>query len=222
VAANINLKIGDSVVVKFGVKDPDLGIDLEGWQGRIIEIEDKDNVVGIEWDNMTLKNMPDWVIEKCEEEGMDWRQMNLGTNEVELTIPRDTRKDIEKTVKKFESKYAWSYLGEQGKRIGAVMNGVDRDDIMAALKAWEKYLREALMFPFDAKVSEHQDRGPLQYEDKVSVKGVTLIDDLYGVIVEVRFGRKKYHFPLCDLEPIDKKQPNYQAVHDFAVWFANR
>ena len=33
-----NLKIGDSVIVKPNVKDPDLGIDIGGWQGRISEI----------------------------------------------------------------------------------------------------------------------------------------------------------------------------------------
>jgi hypothetical protein len=222
VAATFNLKIGDSVVVKPGVKDPDLGINIEGWQGRIVEIEKKDKIVGIAWDSMTLKNMPDWVIEKCEVEGLDWRQMSLGITEVELAEPRDTTNVVEKVIDKLESKHAWDHLGEEGKRIQAVLAGVDPNDEWAAVKAWEKHLREVLQFPFDAEVSEYQERGPLQSGDKVSVKGITTMEDLYGVIVEGRFGRKKYHFPLCDLKPIDKKQPNYQAVDDFAVWFANR
>jgi hypothetical protein len=148
--------------------------------------------------------------------------MNLATTEVELATPRDTTKAVEKMIDKLESKYAWDYLGEEDKRIQAVLAGVDPDDEWAAVKAWEKHLRKVLKFPFDAEVSESQDRGPLQYGDKVSVKEITMMDDLYGIIVEVRFGRKKYHFPLCDLEPIDKKLPNYQVVQDFAVWFANR
>lgn len=221
-AATSNLKIGDSVVVKPGVKDPDLGIGIEGWQGRIVEIEKKDSSVGIAWDSMTLKSMPDWVIEKCEVDGLDWRQMNLETAEVELVAPRDTKRAVEKMIEKLESKHAWDHLGEEGQRIHAVLSGVDPDDESVTFEAWGKHLRKVLQFPFDAKVSESQDRGPLQYGDKVSVKEITMIDDLYGIIVEVRFGRKKYHFPLCDLEPVDKKQPNYQAVHDFAVWFANR
>ncbi len=32
-----SLKAGDSVVVKPGTKDPDLGGDIGGWQGRITE-----------------------------------------------------------------------------------------------------------------------------------------------------------------------------------------
>jgi hypothetical protein len=34
------LHIGDSVVVKSGILDPDFGIDISGWQGRIEETDD--------------------------------------------------------------------------------------------------------------------------------------------------------------------------------------
>jgi hypothetical protein len=34
----LNFKVGDSVTVKPNVQDPDFGIDIEGWQGRISEI----------------------------------------------------------------------------------------------------------------------------------------------------------------------------------------
>jgi Putative ATP-dependent DNA helicase recG C-terminal len=57
VADTLNLKIGDSVVVKFGVKDPDLSLAIEGWQGRIVEIEKKDSSVGIAWDSITAENI---------------------------------------------------------------------------------------------------------------------------------------------------------------------
>jgi len=47
-------------------------------------------------------------------------------------------------------------------------------------------------------------------------------EDLYGIIVEVRFGRKKRYFPLCDLETIDLDDEGKQASCDYRVWFANR
>jgi len=47
VAVTLNLKIGDSAVVKSGVKDPDLGIDIEGWQGRVIEVDAKHKLIGM-------------------------------------------------------------------------------------------------------------------------------------------------------------------------------
>ena len=58
--------VGDCVRVKAGVKDPDWGKDLGGWQGRISGI-DKDGdevVVNIQWDSITLKNMPAAMIEQ--------------------------------------------------------------------------------------------------------------------------------------------------------------
>ena len=38
------LHVGDSVVVKSGILDPDFGTDISGWQGRIEEIDDEDTV----------------------------------------------------------------------------------------------------------------------------------------------------------------------------------
>ena len=51
--------IGDSVVVKPGVTDPDMDGDLGGWQGRVTAIyEDEDPVtVEIHWDSLTLKSI---------------------------------------------------------------------------------------------------------------------------------------------------------------------
>lgn len=69
----MNFQINDSVVVKAGVKDPDTGMDIGGWQGRIAEIEE-DNLLYINWDSLTLKNIPDSHITDCELEGFGWNQ----------------------------------------------------------------------------------------------------------------------------------------------------
>ncbi len=57
----MNLQVNDSVVVKAGVKDPDTGMGLGGWQGRVAKIEE-DNLLCIDWDSQTLKNIPDFYI----------------------------------------------------------------------------------------------------------------------------------------------------------------
>jgi hypothetical protein len=179
-------KEGDSVVVKPGIVDPDFGVEIGGWQGRILE----------------------------EEQGLDWTKMYLEAQEIELTSPRDTEEDVARAIKGLSKEYAWSYLGEEGKRIGKVLGGVDEDDEMAALDAWEEHLSKSLGFPFEAEVAEYQEIGPLQAGDRVKVMGIALVDDLYGVIVDLRHGRRKYAFPLCDLEVIDEKSANYQIVRD--------
>jgi hypothetical protein len=139
-----------------------------------------------------------------------------------LTTPRDTEEDVIQAIGELAREHAWSYLGEEGKRIGKVLAGVDEDDEMGALDAWEEHLSKSLAFPFEAKVAEYQERGPLQVGDRVKVTGITLVDDLYGGVVDLRRGRRTYAFPLCDLEVTDKHSPNYQIVGDYAVWFANR
>jgi hypothetical protein len=116
----------------------------------------------------------------------------------------------------------YSYLGAQGKRIQEVLKNINRDDAWKNMEAWGTHFEKALQFPFEAEVSEPRDYGPLYMEDKVKVLEITTVDDLYGVIVKIRKGRKIYHFPLCDLEVCDKKSSNYEHVDDYAVWFANR
>ncbi len=144
--------------------------------------------------------------------------MCLKVEEVDLMESRDTKEVIE-NIHKTRS---WSWPGEEGKRIQRVLAGAEKENEIEALKTWEKYLEKTLIFPFDAKVLGGQDKGPLQSEDKVSVKKISLVDDHYGIIVEVRRGRKKYDHPLSDLEVINRDSPDYQPVKDYSVWFANR
>lgn len=96
-------KVGDSVIVKQGVLDPDLGTDIGGWQGRIVTIERQSNLIGIEWDSITLKNIPSSVIDQCEVENLDWTQMCLSSTDVELTQPRDTEEDVAAIIEQIQS-----------------------------------------------------------------------------------------------------------------------
>ena len=215
-------KIGDSVKVKANVKDPDFDIYIEGWQGRISGIEEDGNLIHFKLDSLTLDKMPDPFIDQCEEDGLDWTEMVLEASELEVSKPRDTEKDVKKKIKELSRKHAYSYLGEQGKRIQKVLKNINPDNVWKNMEAWGNHFKNVLQFPFEAEVSEVQDDGPLDAGDKVKVVEVTDVDDLYGVIVKVRQGRKGYYFPLCDLEVCDKKSSNYTPVNDYAVWFANR
>jgi len=112
--------IGDSVVVKPGVTDPDMDGDISGWQGRIIAInEDQDPVtVGIKWDSLTLKSIPSEQIVKCEEEGLSWSEMNLYASEVVPAFACDTPADVAATIQEFELLHNWQHpRGEQGKGV---------------------------------------------------------------------------------------------------------
>ncbi len=91
------LHVGDSVIVKFGVLDPDFGIDISGWQGRIEEVDDGETVF-IRWDSITLREMRLDMIIRCENENLDWEVMTLDMDEIEVTTARDSEADVSRTA----------------------------------------------------------------------------------------------------------------------------
>ena len=225
-AERSNYKIGQSVVAKPGVNDPDHGIDISGWQGRVIENHYADKqgnpYVTIAWDSITLKQMPVEVIERCEEDGLDWSSMGLYASEVQPASPRDKIHQVQQIKAELEDAHHMDYLGEQGRRIQQVLNSASRKGEIGAFKAWEKHLQANLTFPFEAKVSEWQDRGPIENGERVNVLDIEIVDDSYGVIVAIKAKQGGYDFPLCDLEALPETSPNYQPLNDYVVWFANR
>lgn len=221
-----NYKIGQSVVVRPGTGDPDYGYDLSGWQGRVIESqhvdEQKKPLVTIAWDSLTLKQMPDEMIQRCEEDGLDWSRMGLYASEVAPASSRDKIHQVEGVKAELEQKHQMDHLGEEGRRIQQVLNRATRKGEIGAFKAWEKYLLANLTFPFEAEVSEWQDRGSIRTGERVRVLGIEMVDDWYGLIVAIKTKHGHYDFPLCDLEVLSGGSPNYQPVKDYAIWFANR
>jgi hypothetical protein len=220
-----NLEVGDCIVVKPGVKDPNYGFDIGGWQGRITEIEPyQPGQVSImfQWDSLSLKRMPASSIRLSEENGLDWTTMGLGLEDVEKAEPRDTQTDVDEIIEMLSAEHNWDFLGKQGRRIHKVLQDVDEDDELEAFESWQEYLEAHLKLPFDAVVSEFQERGPLQAGDMVKVIGFEGLEDLYGVLVNIKVKGNPYVFPLCDLKAANERSANFTLTDDYAVWFANR
>ena len=221
-----NVKVGDTVVVKPNVSDPDTGHDLGGWRGRVIEIEpgenDEPTLVTIQWDSLALKSIPHEALAYCEREGLNWAQMRLYAEEVELAQARDNQRDVARAIKEIESRVGWLHLGEEGELVQQVLMSVPHDDDWKAMKTWFKHLKRNLVFPFEAEVFEYQERGPIRAGDRLRVLGIMDVDDLYGVLVHVAQKWENFVFPLCDLEVLDRNSPNFAIVYAYAVWFSNR
>jgi len=208
-------KIGDSVRVKEAIMCPDDdSVGIGGWQGRVFEV---DECVGIRWDSITLKQLPPEYIKQSEEEGLDWAEMYLSVDEIESISPRDSEETADNVREEMESASLWLGDDDEDKRIFKVIADADDES-----EAWNNHLAQMLTFPFEAEVSEPQDRGPLGDGDKIKVKGIVDADDLYGILVNVSRGRERLVFPLCDLTVVNRKSPNYTPVQDYCVWFANR
>lgn len=217
-----NWAIGESVVVKADVTDPDTGRDIGGWQGRISAILDEAEILTIQWDSLTLKSMPPALLAWSEEEGLSWSEMNLSPEEVEPATTRDTEDDVAAAIAGLESQTSWLYLGgEQGKRIQAIVNQAQGHGVFTVFRAWHAYLEERLVFPFEATVEEYQ-RGPVRQGARVSVLAITFLDETYGTIVAVKHKHGLNELPLCDLKATEAGTETRQLVEDYAVWFANR
>lgn len=216
----VRFKVGDSVVVKPGIQDEDFDIDIGGWQGRIIEIT-ADEMLNVEWDSVTLRQMPPAYIENSEEEGLVWGQYYLAPDDVEPVPARDKHTDVGQVSSELFAQHSWVSLGDEGRRIQAVLAKVSPRDEWGAFEAWQEALSNTLQVPFEAEISEPQ-RGPLRQGDRVIVKDIDDVVDLYGILAAVKHAKGRYQIPLCDLEVTDPKSPNYLPVKDYAVWFANR
>jgi len=215
-------RIGDSVRVKPGFLDEEFGTDLSGWQGRVVEIDNKNQTILLAWDSVTLNAMPESFISAVEQNGSGWDEYYLRYGDVEPTKGRDTEADVTEAVERITGKFYWHHLGDEGMEISKILAGTDIDDEFEQMERWAEYLASVLSFPFEAEVTEFQERGPLRSGDVLTVQGIESVEDLYGLIIRVKKGRRTYHFPLCDLTPTDEKSPNYQPVRIYAIWFANR
>jgi len=223
----LNIKIGDSVIVRQGIKEPDLEeFEIGGWQGRVLEIDtdsDKDNVlITIEWDSLTLLQMPSDYIEQSEIDGFDWTSMVLYDSDLETSVSRDKKENVKKAKEKLSDKYYWVSLGQEGLRISKILHGVDPHSEMKCFQKWAEHLDKELTFPIQAIVSESEDNWLIKSGDKVIIKALPHIVDTYGVIASISLNGKKYAFPLCDLEVIDKTRTDFQLIDDYRIWFANR
>lgn len=217
-------KVGDCVKVKEGLLDPDFDVDIGGWQGRITMIDEfeEETIVVVQWDSVTLQNMSAALVEQCDEEGFDWSEISLQVDEVEPAVCRDDEHEVEHVIHKMEKHMEFAHLGERGERIQSVIEGIDEENYIDSLAAWNEYLHKTLSFPFAAKIDEFEEEYPFPRGEEVIVTGLDLVDDLYGIIADITHRGKHLNFPLCDLAAIDKPSPNYEAVKDYRVWFANR
>ena len=213
--------IGDFVKVKAGVKSPDDdSLSIAGWQGRVSDIdEDEDDYrdpVGQHHArrdasriHQAQRNRGTWIGPRC-----IWVSTKSSSSP-----PRDSEAEAERAREALHSKYRWFDGGDEGERISAVIADTDED---GELDTWVEHLSRTLSFPFNAMVTEHLERGPLERGNKVSVQGLDGADESQGVLVNVTRGEERLVFPLCDLAVLDRKSPCYLSVKDYCVWFANR
>ena len=163
----MKFSVGDSVMVKEGTRDPDYGNDISGWQGRIYGIDDSnydDPLISIEWDSITLRNMPLSVVEDSEKDGLVWSLMDLYASDLVPTKTRDRQEEVAEVLEMTSEKYnlekfddgdAGSIEDEietdqQTKRVQAILKVTDEEHMAVNdenLKKYFQYLNKNILFP---------------------------------------------------------------------------
>jgi len=98
----MKLQVGSPVLVKPDVVDPDLGIDIARWQGRVLEIDSSETAL-IRWDSITMREMGKELLIQCENENLDWEFMTLDVTDLEHATPRDSEADVLRTANQLKA-----------------------------------------------------------------------------------------------------------------------
>lgn len=233
------MNIGNSIRVKKGVQSlDDNELTIEGWEGRVIEIND--DIITIELDSITLSKLKDEYITDSIVNGQEYTLLCLEIDEVEIVIPRDSETDTINKQLELASEYSFD---EQENRLSAIV-GTDNDSVnMNNLQKYFNYLKENLnksciltgMEDFDweepylfggwsKKEYEKLKITKPSYTDTFEFIGlVEEYDDWKGIYAFVKrvSDKKLFNIPLWDLKVIDKKDSNFLLISDYSSWMTN-
>lgn len=218
------LKIGDYVKVKQGIKAPDFEYQsMTNWQGKIIDIMKDEKLIEIEWDSETLLNTPEQYLKDLVKQGYDYEIMTLEISELEYANRRDNYNQRKEAKAQLDAKLYWIELFEEEDKsikYGKVFQGIKLDNYNQLYQKWEEYLSENLEFPIETQVVE-SERGRIRNGAKIKLLDIEDYDDMYGIFGIGKYEREGVTFPICNLEAINKKSKNYELLKDYAIWFAN-
>ncbi|MBN2395804.1 MAG: hypothetical protein JXC36_04990 [Candidatus Atribacteria bacterium] len=233
------MKIGDSVRVKKGVKSPDYEeLFIEGWIGRIIEIDE--NTLTIELDSITLSELKeDYIIDSFMND-FEYKLICLEIDEVESVKPRDSENDTLKKQMEINAQYSFD---EEEKRISEILKSDDISVNEENLNRYFNFLKTNLKTPcmltgmedFDweepyilggwsKKEYEKLKKTIPSYTDNFEfIKLEEEYDDWKGIYTSVKriSDEKIFTIPLWDLVVMDKRNSNFQIVTDYASWMTN-
>lgn len=85
-----SFKVGDSVILRPGERYEMLNLDMSGWRGRVVGVDDDGDLL-IAWDSQTMAEMPETAVARWVAEETDWSCMYV---EPEALLPFEARDQI--------------------------------------------------------------------------------------------------------------------------------
>lgn len=235
------MEIGNSVRVLDGIMSPDFdNLKIGGWEGRIVDFNK--STLTIELDSITLSRLSENYLIDCFADEREFSLIYLETNEVELTVPRDTRRATVKKQQDINLKYS---LKDADKRIALILAAAEEDTSVNEENQakYLDYLKTAVKTPciltgiedFDweepflfgkGNKSEYEklrETNPSYQDEFELISFADEIDEKKGVMVNVKriSDEKEFNLPLWDLKTADLKYPNYLIISDYSSWMTN-
>lgn len=225
-SSTAKFSIDDTVRVKFGIADPDYpDIPIGGWAGQVVESEaGSPHAYLVRWSQQTLISMASVYRNRCEMDGLDFKQMWLVEDDMEADTGQ--RVEIEQPT---NVKTEPLNMKDQDDRIRAVF-GLTHDELIPdvepeTLRIYRDYLDENVSFPLKAEGKSHPRRF-FTTTQTVTVVGLgsadedERLDEHYGLICEIKIGRNLGDAPLAELE-VKERGDGQQLVEDYRYWFFN-
>ncbi|MDZ7900508.1 MAG: calcium-binding protein [Arcicella sp.] len=217
-----DLKKGTSFKLKKGYEDPAFpDIDTSNWQGRILAIVD--GQISVEWDSITLDSFSDDYILGLVSGGYDMEEYFVEFEDIEITTPRDTAKDVEKALEKYHIFSTYTlHFEDSARSIFNLLDGADIMDDEEMLDAWYDYFTSDFKFPQNGIVTD-AERGSVAREgDKIKVLDINEhIEYDYGLFADCKHEGNLLMIPLCDIELTSKSEAAL-IVHCYSTWFVNK
>lgn len=88
-----------------------------------------------------------------------------------------------------------------------------------------------LSVPFEVRREEDDDytfftdvaqREPFRLGHVMRATALDEDDPKYGILIQVREGKRTGYVPLCDVEVTSRTDANFWPVREYVVWFASR
>lgn len=215
---------GSTVIINQGVEDPITGCEMSGWQGRVLEIAEDDNgelLALIQWNSHTLKKIPANFIEISLAESLNWAEIAVSASDIAASAPSDTQNETDWARAQICNQYIWNQTGKQGRRIRKILTLPENENAISVWETWENYLKNNLVFPFDALVTFPEEIGPLKEGDSVMALSLAGYDEKLGQHILIKKLERQYILPITDIQAVDPASKNFQLVDDYTVWFAN-
>ncbi len=223
--AETKFHVGDWVRVRQRVIDSDYpDIPLGGWVGQVFEVLEGGRLYAVRWSSETLDAIHPVVKKRCEKEGLAAEEYYLEEGDLEadpgglLQIEQPT--EIKTKLLNPEAR---------DDRIRMVF-GLTSDDplpkvCMAALLIYHQYLTENMPFPFEGEYVAKTSPGETE-QHVVKVTGLPDpneydCNEMYGLMCEVREGRRKWQVPLIEIE-VQHDRVGVEMLADYDCWFQNR